>query len=239
MANIRIGPFFFRPKWLPTLAMFAMLTVTLLLGRWQLHRAQEKQERQQLYETRMRQAPVELSGDVVDADALRYRNLLVRGDFDLDRQILIDNREHASVFGYHVITPLRIRGTNRYVLVNRGWIARGPGYPRPPAVGVARGEQTVHGLGVIPSKRFLELSTQTVRGPVWQNLKLDEFRARSGLSLLPIVILQQDSASDGLVRVDEHPDTGIATHQGYAFQWFALSAALVVIYAAVNVKRTS
>ena len=35
---------------------------------------------------------------------------------------------------------------------------------------------------------------------------------------------------DGLRREWPAPDTGVAKHQGYAFQWFGLSTLVVILY---------
>jgi surfeit locus 1 family protein len=42
-------------------------------------------------------------------------------------------------------------------------------------------------------------------------------------------VLQTRSA-DQLVRNWPAPATGVAKHHGYAFQWFALSALVVILY---------
>jgi surfeit locus 1 family protein len=236
---VRIGPYLFRPKLVPTLAAVGMMALTAVLGRWQLNRAHEKETLQRLYETRMSEQPLQLTGPVDDAERLRYRSVSVAGEFISAQQIFIDNRDHNGSAGYHVMTPLKIAHTRDYVLVNRGWVARGTAYPAPPAVTVPAGPVEVSGVAVVPSKRFLELSSATIQGQVWQNLKLDQLRERSGLALLPVVVLQRNDTGDGLARIVEHPDTGIAIHQGYAFQWFALCAALFVTYVVVNTKRAT
>jgi surfeit locus 1 family protein len=54
-----------------------------------------------------------------------------------------------------------------------------------------------------------------------------------------VVLLDPDSAAGGYVRHWARLDTGIATHQGYAFQWFSLAIALAAIYILVNTRRTN
>jgi surfeit locus 1 family protein len=41
------------------------------------------------------------------------------------------------------------------------------------------------------------------------------------------------------VRDWERPDVGVNMHRGYAFQWFALAVAVVILYLVLNVKRAS
>ena len=45
-----------------------------------------------------------------------------------------------------------------------------------------------------------------------------------------VMVVQTGSASEGLLRQWDRPDLGVDKHHGYAFQWFSLSALLVVLY---------
>ena len=75
------------------------------------------------------------------------------GEWLPERQIYIDNQIHEGRAGFAVITPLRLRGSDAAVLVNRGWIARGPEYPRAPKVPVPGGPARVEGLATTPPAR--------------------------------------------------------------------------------------
>jgi surfeit locus 1 family protein len=234
---MRFGRYEFRPRLVPTLATLCMMAITFSAGRWQLDRVAEKQELQALF-AQTRQLPaVNLAQPIADANALRYRPLIAEGQFLPDKQVYIDNREHDGRSGYHVITPLAIDGTGAIVLVNRGWIERGRDYSVAPDVPVPTGRVRVLGQGSVPSKKFLELSDQAITGKVWQNLSFKRANTALGLSVLPIVIVQQNDQTSGLSPVVEQPDFKIDMHRGYAFQWFALTATLLVIYVVVNSKR--
>ena len=93
------------------------------------------------------------------------------------------------------------------------------------------------GLATVPSKRYLELSNQVAEGKVWQNLTLERYRAAVPVSLQPVVIQQENEIDDGLKREWSAPDLGIDKHYGYAFQWFAMAAAIVIIYLVCNVRK--
>ncbi|RYF40875.1 MAG: SURF1 family protein, partial [Comamonadaceae bacterium] len=69
------------------------------------------------------------------------------------------------------------------------------------------------------------------QGRIRQNLDLAAFGAETGLSLLPVSLLQTGAASEGLLRDWPASNTGVDKHYGYAFQWFALCALLVGLYA--------
>jgi surfeit locus 1 family protein len=234
---MRFGPIEFRASLVPTVAAAVAVALTASLGRWQLSRAEEKRGLERDYATMQTAPPLMLTSNESDAAAFRFRRLVGEGEYLPARQIFIDNQMKRESAGYHVITPLRIGDSGRYVLVNRGWIARGPDYPTAPQVPVPTGRVRVEGYGALPVKRFLELSSDTIAGDVWQNLTFERYRRATGLELLPVILVQTAGNDDGLVAVHERPDFGIATHEGYAFQWFALTAAIVAIYFFVNTRH--
>ena len=72
-------------------------------------------------------------------------------------------------------------------------------------------------------------------GAVRQNLELASFSAESGLALRPVKVFEDasaDNAGDGLRRNWPAPTAGvsIATHYGYATQWFAMSVAFLGLW---------
>jgi len=97
----------------------------------------------------------------------------------------------------------------------------------------------VSGLAVVPGARFFELSTKIAEGNVWQNLTLERYRQAVPIAIQPFVIQQDQEGApdDGLVREWLPPDVGVDRHYGYAFQWFALSALILMFYLVTHVRR--
>jgi surfeit locus 1 family protein len=229
-------PIFFRPRLIPTLATFVVIAITLSLGRWQSGRAMEKMALQASFKERIKAPAIKLDSLQSDRESLRYRRVFARGTYLEDKQIFLDNKIQDEHAGYHVITPLRLSGTQANVLVNRGWIGRGRNYPAPPPAPPPAGEVEVSGMAVLPVTRFVELSAANVDGRVWQNLTILRVREKLGIDVLPILVLAE-KASPGLAVVTETPDAGIDTHRIYAFQWFSLAAVAAVFWLAVYLKR--
>ncbi len=221
---------------MPTLAAITMIALTLALGRWQVGRGEEKAGRQALLDARVREAPVVLGGSSGPAEALLYRRVRMRGSWIADGQIFVDNQIDRGRAGFHVVTPLRLAGSTSAVLVNRGWIARGPEYPQAPAVAVPQGEVEVQGLAALPPRRVLELSSETVSGSVWQNLSIPRYAERRRLELLPVVVLARPPGA-GLAAVEEKPDLGVAKHQEYALTWFALAATAAALWIVFSFRK--
>jgi surfeit locus 1 family protein len=71
-----------------------------------------------------------------------------------------------------------------------------------------------------------------------QRVDLEKLNAKYELKLLsPIIRLDPDSEG-GFVRDWRKPGSGKEKNLGYAFQWFAMASALLIIFLAVNLKKT-
>lgn len=225
-----------RPRWLPTVAAIAGIALTAAAANWQLDRAHGKERLQQAYDRGAADAAVVLSAAPVEAEPLVFRRVEATGVFVPQAAVLLDNKVLAGVAGYHVIMPLKFAGSQKYVLVNRGWVAAGADRGRLPEVKTPDGSVTVAGVAVLPG-RFLELSGKAPTGPVWQNLTIEHYRRRMQLDIQPVVIEQHNELGDGLARSWSRPDFGVAKHYGYAVQWFALCGLIAFLYVLFHVKR--
>ncbi len=233
---MRLGAFDFSPRAVPTVAAVAMIALTVSLGRWQVRRAEEKTQLQALLAARESQPPLRLAGPVRAADEILFRRVRVEGRFVPEGQIYIDNRIVGGRAGFHVVTPLAIGGTGPLVLVNRGWTARTAAYPGPPAIPVPAGDQVVEGLAALPPRRFLELSQDTISGPVWQNLSIERYASRARREVLPVEVLAAPPAP-GLVAVTAQPDLGVEKHREYYLTWFSLAATAGALWVGLNLRR--
>jgi len=66
---------------------------------------------------------------------------------------------------------------------------------------------------------------------------LAELAAALGEPVEPWVLLLSPQAEDGFLREWQPGGMPATRHLGYAVQWFALAAALAIIYVVVNVRR--
>jgi surfeit locus 1 family protein len=227
----------FKPSFWPPLAAVAGIVLTLALGNWQLGRGNEKSALAERILAANRDALIALPAVEIKAEDVAWRRVEVRGRFEPKYAVFIDNRILRGAVGYDVVMPLRIGDSERYVLVNRGWVAATDSRSRVPLVTTPSEAVTVIGLATVPSRRYLELSTKVAEGNVWQNLTLERYRAAVSIMLQPVVIQQENDLGDGLERVWGAPDFGVEKHYGYAFQWFALAAAILIYYLVTHVRK--
>ena len=228
----------FRLRPVPLLAALACVVVAITIGNLQHNRAEQKQAAFDRIDGARYNAPIQVGGSPVDASLLDWHPAVARGRWLADKSILVDNRVHGGVAGYHVITPLRIEGADICILVNRGWIAA----PRlrseiPVLPPLAATTVEVKGIGRLPPAKTFELAPEIAEGIVWQNLTLERFRAWSGLELQAVILLQTDAAGDGLVRDWLPADSGALKHWGFALLWYLAAAAAAIAAVFNSVER--
>ncbi|OGI50651.1 MAG: hypothetical protein A3A87_03110 [Candidatus Muproteobacteria bacterium RIFCSPLOWO2_01_FULL_60_18] len=229
----------FRPGLIASVAVAVLLPLFLYLGYWQLQRAEEKLSMQAEYDTRANGPAVQVEPRVQRPDELQFYRVVAKGHYDTDYQILIDNRVHQGRVGYHVITPLKLQDSEVRLLVNRGWIALGESRDRLPAFETPTGLQQITGVATVPSEKYFTLA-QPEPGwqRVWQNMDMARYSAAVPFPVQPVVVLLDPAdAAGGFTRDWSRLDAGISVHQGYAFQWFMLAAALSTLYLFMSLRR--
>lgn len=216
----------------------AAVAAMFALGRWQLHRADERRAIASAIEAGRTQAPLNLTTDVAAQELTAWRNVRAEGEWQTEKTVLLENRNHDGRPGYWIATPLVLDAlTHTAVLVLRGWMPRsltGTTHPEVPAPSATR--QAVQGELALHVPRLYELGdgqysklperlgAPDVATPAVQNLTLDNYAQATGLTLLPVVIQQLTPSDDGLVHDWPQPSVDYNQNQGYALQWFSFAA---------------
>lgn len=225
-----------RARWMVALAAIAAATLTARLGWWQLDRAAQKIAMQTTLDERARLPVIDqasaLGASAEAASAQQQRLVRLTGRWSSAHTVVLDNRQMNERPGFLVVTPLLLDDGSA-VLVQRGWLPRDMhDRSRVADVPAPGGEVVVVGRVAPPPGRLYEFNAGE-RGRLRQNLDIDGFARETGLALRPLSILMSDSPAamgDGLRRDWPAPSLGVAMHQGYAAQWFGLSALVLVLY---------
>ncbi len=213
----------------------------LSLGFWQLDRAEFKDTLQQKIIERKNLSPVAIAELPASSESRRYLPVKFIGEFDDQHSFLLDNITFNGHVGYHVFTPVKVNDA-KTILVNRGFVSQGKTRDQLPEVDVPGGKIEISGLlDFSPSRTLLlaENVQETSRWPVvLQYVDLIEIGELSGYELYDMVLwLNPDQV--GSFEYDLPVlNLNSAKNNGYAFQWFAMSLALFIIYIVVNTKRT-
>lgn len=228
----------------PTLGAALLIPLFLAAGQWQWNKAALKAERQQQLDARGAQSALAVPSTLADAETLNYRRLVALGRYEPQFQILIDNRTHNGQAGYHVITPLRVHGSEVRLLVNRGWIPAPADRRQLPAFDTLSDTVKLNGTAIIPPERFFTLGASSgakeqAWQTVWQNLDLERYR-RSVDFPIQSVVLQldpSDTADSGFVREWQRPDERRYINLGYALQWWGFAATTLTLWIALGWRR--
>ena len=230
----------FRFRWVPFVAMLVVVAIGILLGNWQLRRADEKRAIETRLMARESQAPLALTAAPVSADDIEYRRISVTGEFDRGWPLYLDNRPHAGNAGFYLLMPFRIADSTRHVLIARGWIPVDVhNRNRLPLVDTPAGIVEIEGVAIRNPGHVLQLGTAAALQPgaILQNLTVAEFAAASKFDMPPIVIEQSSDTRDGMVRDWPRPSAGIERHLGYAFQWYALALTGFLFFVVTGYRR--
>jgi len=230
----------FKPKILPTLATILLLPGLIGLGFWQLQRAKQKRELLAMYDVRLKKAAQPITEVAMNLTQVNFLPVEVKGEFDNQRNILLNNRYHNHVLGYQVLTPLFIKETGKAILINRGWIPRGESHQHLPKIVPVEDIQVLKGYAKIPDKNIFTLSHKQ-DDEQWprevQQINLSEIGRQLGVELYPFILLLAPDQAHGFERDWNPVVVNPAKHTGYAVQWFSLAGLLIIIYVGVNLRR--
>ena len=226
--------------------MLALVFMLLFarLGVWQLNRAEYKANLYEEFNSRQTAAALDLNehGEVLSVEDMLWRRVSVIGSFREDMQFLLDNRVYKGEQGYFVYTPFKLADDDRVLLVNRGWVTASNDRTRVPGLIETTPPVTLTGLLKLEPKTGIllkELAPEQMAEDVFrvQEIKLDKLRDFSGLSFIPVILRLEPESGHGYGRDWPVPGTDENKHLGYAFQWFAFAAVLLVIYLVMNIKK--
>ncbi len=208
-----------------------ILTATfVLLGNWQIGRAQGKEALQLRLESLHNEPAIDIGSAPLDPASIDFRSATLRGVWVADKTVLVDNKLHHGRVGFYVVTPLKLEIGDMHVLVYRGWIEAPASRSEPPRIATPADMVELHGVLRQPPSRFMELSSTTREGNIWENLTVDRFREWSGLHVQPAVVYQTDGADDGLRRDWPAPDLNAFKHYFIACQWYAFALVIPALF---------
>jgi surfeit locus 1 family protein len=239
--TLRFGSRVFEPRAFTTLLALALVASLVVLGRWQLHRADEKQALYTLFDSGQ---DATRAVDAATPRLLRYQHVEAVGSYDSAHQILIDNMSSAEGrAGYYVITPFALHGGG-WILVNRGWVPVGTRRAAKPDVAVSTQEREIKGRADELPRAGMQLGARLPLAPPYPVVanfpthpEIAALLRESAWAQAANLVLLDSSEPDGYLREWQPPGFPPIRHIAYAVQWFSLAAALVVIYVVTNLRR--
>ena len=211
------------------------LPALLVLGVWQVDRAEEKRDREELVYQRLGLLPV---ANPKSLEGMAYRHVRLPGAYEANKYFLLDNQMHESVPGYWIIASF-LGNDGRRWLINRGWIRAPLLRDEWPEVEQLEGQRTLTGI-VWPELGLIPLLAEDVWPLTWPKRiqRMNITRMSAALGNATAVEIRLEAGQPG-VRVPArlHTGAGPARHLGYAAQWFGLAVVLVIGYVFFGLKK--
>lgn len=237
---MQIGNKTFKPKLIPTLVFLLVLPILLRLGFWQLDRAEEKRQLIELFKKQNNLGPLQINNKLKFDVKLNYRTAKIKGQYNLKRQIFIDNKIYQGKTGVHVMTPFKLENSDYSILVNRGWVPMIIDRSALPKIETPENNLSLNGKLKASIKKPFMVGEQFQSNKNWpalmQWVDITEIGKNSGLKLLPYIFLLDEKESSGYIRKWKPVVMQPEKSTSYAVQWFALALALCTIYIVVNLK---
>ena len=212
----------------------------LMLGQWQYEKGEYISNQQDMINARRHLPPVSMQELPHQQEERIFVPVIVSGTFDAEHHFYFDNRIVNGVAGYDIFTPFRMDDGN-VILVNRGWLKQGRTRQDLPEFDTVSSEVSFKALmDRPPSKDFLladDVHSNVSWPMVLQYVDTTEISGMLGYEVMPMVLRLDKDADHGFYREIPVLKLDSAKNTGYAFQWYAMLAALLVIYIAVNTKK--
>jgi surfeit locus 1 family protein len=232
----------FSRQWLlATILVVVGVAILIRLGIWQLDRLHTRRIFNARVSAQIAQPTLELQGNALNADLtqMEYRPITVSGVYDPSGEIALRNQYWNDQWGVHLVTPLKISGSDQSILVDRGWIP-GDSYQAGNWSQYAEpGQVIVHGI-IRQSQSKAEMGRRSDPTPApgdgllktWNFVNIPRLAGQISTPLLPVYIQQAPDASWQKLPYRYQPELDLSEgpHMGYAIQWFIFAAILGIGY---------
>jgi len=235
---MKISTLFRRPWIFVTILVLIASAVMIRLGIWQLDRLAGRRAFNAQVLSQIDEPPLPLTSDVLsnDLESFEFRTVQIEGEYDLENTLVLGNQIWEDRVGVHLLTPLKIAGTEAVILVDRGWIPFEDWQNRNLVVYDEPGNVIEEGmLRVSQSKLGLRDCLDETAGEtpfqVWC-FALDGISKFFPYNLLPVYLIQAPAGEQVTPPFRAIPQIEISEgpHLSYAIQWFTFSAILLIGY---------
>ena len=238
--------YIFKFKLIPTLIFAITFCGFIVLGFWQIDRADQKNVLNSNYTDRQQEAIIVLDkNNVIDEkSSLLWRKVEFEGSFINKQNIILDNQIFNQIAGFNIITPFKIKSSDSLVLINRGWHPNLKNRETLPIINEISGERILQGhiasfpvSGIKLGKNNIEtLNSQIFR---FQRLDAAELNYFFSAKMMPYMIYLDPIIDKELYGNFKLPAPDSQKNYGYAFQWFAFAITLLIIFIRLSMKRKS
>lgn len=240
LVSFRIGNLVFSPGVLTTLLTALLIYLMIFMAQWQAGKAEYKENLREKIVARKDLSPIGMDELPAAIDDRLFLPVSLAGQYDSEHYFLLDNRVHNGRVGYDVYAPLTMPNGGS-ILVNRGFVAQGKTRQDLPRIETPAERLQLKGLLDRPPSKTVVLADNVHQATAWprvlQYVDLDEIQNMLGYTMFDMILWLDADDPHSLMAHQPALNLDSAKNTGYAFQWYAMSIALLIIYFFVNTKR--
>lgn len=228
-------------KLLSSIIFVLCISLFLSLGFWQLDRAEEKDRIVNLYSERQSLDSEKLDSFLnIDITSTYYKKYKLTGSY-INKTFLIDNKIKNKKPGFNVISLFSLYPTNEIIAVDRGWIEmKGSrknihkNFEFLNNQNIDKNVQEINGYIYPREKSYTigEISTDENWPRLIQALNFEEIMEtidEKNFLVSGVVFRLGPDNRFGFDRSWEIISMSSSKHLAYAFQWFAMAIALIIL----------
>lgn len=234
----------------PSLMFLIFFSSLLKLGHWQLERKIWKEEVLQQISSRTKSEPLDLdlflkqkkiTEHLRSPTDLDYYPIKIRGHYLHNKEMFYYAPDQNFGSGYHLYTPFQIKGSDKILMVNRGFVPDPNKDQKSRADNLDEGEVEISGLLRSPGKQTLFVPNNDIARNLWFWRDLEGMmRTSFGENPPPYYPFFLDTFKQ---KKEGWPQGGVTLlnlpnrHLEYALTWFGLAFALFIIYSVYVVSH--
>jgi surfeit locus 1 family protein len=223
------------------LFILPFVILCLLLGDWQLHRYHYKENLLLNYQQRLASTAKVFSQITESSINLQFQPITADGYYINKLTMLVQNQFYKDQIGFEVLTPMRITGEKKLVLVDRGWIKAFEDRTAP-VLAKVNNEQHIKGYIKLLNEYQFTLG-KNILDPhnfpiIMQKIDINEINHITKQSFYPFIIRLNAASPNGFIRNWNIISVLPQRHMAYAVQWFIMAVTLAIAFFIFCCRRT-
>ena len=222
----------FKINLVPSLIVIPSVIVMVMLGSWQLERLEWKEQFQKKIEKRQISEPIIESYYDNTLDDIEHRKITFLGYYLYEFEFHLVNRVYRGEAGINILTPFKISGAKKFILVNRGWAPLN--YKNRAVTVGADGRKNIEITGSLYSiqeKAPLVPNNDSVNNTYFY-IDPEKLGEVSGLSLDNKFYIKRSTMHNSVYPVGHSPwkKSSQKHHLFFAITWYSLSVLLSCMF---------
>ena len=213
---------------------FVIVIITcIILGLWQIDRANEKAYLYHAFNERISKNPIQF--EVIKSNPVDFTKIIITGTYISNKQFLLDNKIFNKKAGYEVISPMLF--DDQIVLINRGWVSNNNRQSLP-NIDIRNVDSQATGY-IYKYKDFYQLSEDFYKNDwplIIQNIEIDKIKQMFKYKVFPYVLIMSEDQENSYNIQTIYKKNSDLKHYMYAGQWF-LFALIGIIFMIILLRK--